>query len=88
VGCKANVQEVPTVVVEFSPGLLGLYGLCHCRDEVVTLLPGGLEVFCELHSEASKELHGTMQNLYFHHASENELIVLPEIPKTSSELMA
>jgi hypothetical protein len=43
-----DVQEVPTVVLEFSPGLLGLYGLWHCYDEAVTLLPVGLDVFCDL----------------------------------------
>jgi hypothetical protein len=32
---KADVQEVPTVVLEFSPELLGLYGVWHCHDEAV-----------------------------------------------------
>jgi hypothetical protein len=79
-GCKENVQEVPAVVSEFSPGLLGLYGVWHCHDEVVPLLPVGLEVFCELHHEASTELHTTMQNSHFHHSSENELTVLLQNP--------
>jgi hypothetical protein len=34
--------------------------------------------FCQLHPEASTELHGTMQNSHFHHTSENGLTVLPE----------
>jgi hypothetical protein len=45
------------VVLEFSPGLLGLYGVWQCHDEAVPLLPVGPEVFCELHPEASTELH-------------------------------
>jgi hypothetical protein len=36
--CKANVQ-VPTVVLELSSGLLGLYGVWHCHDEAVPRLP-------------------------------------------------
>jgi hypothetical protein len=80
--CKAHVQDVPTIVLEFSLGLLGLYGVWHCHDEAVPLLTVGLDVFCELHSEASTELHSTMQNSHFHHASENWLTVLPENPKT------
>jgi hypothetical protein len=40
--------------------------------------------FCELHPEASTELHSTMQNSHFHQASENGLTVLPENPKTVS----
>jgi hypothetical protein len=52
-GCKEDVQEVLTVVLEFSSGLLGLCGVWHCHDEAVTLLPGGLDVFCEKHPEAS-----------------------------------
>jgi hypothetical protein len=36
---KADVQEVPTVVLEISPGLLGLYGVWHYHDEAVPLLP-------------------------------------------------
>jgi hypothetical protein len=80
-GCKADVQEVSTIVLEFSPGLLGLYGVWHCHDEAVHLLPVGLEVFCELHIEASTGLHSTIQNLHFHHASENWLTVLPVNPK-------
>jgi hypothetical protein len=80
-GCKVDVQKVPTVVLEFSPGLLRLYAFWHCHD-VVPLLPVGLEVFCELHLEASTELHGMLQNSYFHHASETGLAALPENPKT------
>jgi hypothetical protein len=68
-GCKANIQEVATVVLEFSPGLLRLYGVWHCHDEVVPLLPVGLNVFCELNLKASTELHSTMQNSHFHHSS-------------------
>jgi hypothetical protein len=59
-----------------------MYGVLHCHDKAVTLLPVGLDVFCELHPEASTELHDTMQNSHFYHASENGLIVLPENPKT------
>jgi hypothetical protein len=77
-----DVQEAPAVVLEFSPGLLGLYGVWHCRDEAVPLMPVGLDVFCELYPEASAELHNMMQNSQFHHASENGLIVLPKNPKT------
>jgi hypothetical protein len=81
--CKADVQELPTVILKFSPGLLGLYGGWHCRrDEAVPLLPVGLDVFCELVPEASTELHSTMQNPHFRLASENRLTVLPENPKT------
>jgi hypothetical protein len=58
-GCKVHVQEVPTVVLEISPGLLGLYGVWHRHDEAVPLLTAGLDVFCELHPEASTELHST-----------------------------
>jgi hypothetical protein len=78
----ADVQEVPTVVLEFSPGLLGLYGVWHCHDEAVPYLPVGVDFFYELHPEASTELHSMMQNSHFHHASENGLNVLPENPKT------
>jgi hypothetical protein len=81
-GYKANVQEVPTAVLELCSGLLGLYGVWHCHDEAVPLLPAGLDVFCELHPEASTELHSTMQISHFRHASENWLPVLPENPKT------
>jgi hypothetical protein len=81
-GCKADVQEVPTVVLEFSPGLLGLYDIWHCHHEAVPLLPLGLDVFWELHPEASTELHSAMQNSCFHHTSENRQTVLPENPKT------
>jgi hypothetical protein len=62
--------------------LLGLYGVWHCHDEAVILLPVGLDAFNELHPEASTELHNTMQNSHFHHASEYWLTVLPENPKT------
>jgi hypothetical protein len=51
-----NVQELLTVVLEFSPGLPGLYGVWHC-DETVPCLPVGLDVFCEFHPEASTERH-------------------------------
>jgi hypothetical protein len=61
----------------FCPGLLWLYGVWHCHDEAVPLLLVGLDAFCELHPEASTELHSTMQNSHFHHASENGLTVLP-----------
>jgi hypothetical protein len=81
-GCKADVQEVPTVVLEFSPGLLVLYGVWHCHDEAVPLLSVGLDVSRELHPEASAELHSMMQNSHFHLASKNDLTVLPENPKT------
>jgi hypothetical protein len=40
-----DVQEVPTIVLEFSPGFLWLYGIWHYHDEAVPLLPGGLDVF-------------------------------------------
>jgi hypothetical protein len=66
----AHVQEVPTVVLEFSPWLLGPCEVWNCHDKVVHLLPVGLEVFCELHPKASVELHSTMQNSHFYHASE------------------
>jgi hypothetical protein len=81
-GCKVDVQEVPTVVLEFSLWLLGLYGVWHCHDEAVPFLLVGLDIFCEFHSEASTELHSMMQKSQFHHASENGLIELPENPKT------
>jgi hypothetical protein len=61
--------------------LLGLYGIWHCYDEAVLLLPVGQDVFCKLHPEAWTELHITMQNSHFHHASENGLTILPENPK-------
>jgi hypothetical protein len=70
--CKAEVQEVPTVVLELSSGFLELY---------VILMPVGLDVFCELHPEASTELHSKMQNSHFHHTSEIGLSVFPENPK-------
>jgi hypothetical protein len=78
----ADVQEVTTEVLEFSPGLLGLYGVWHCHDEAVPLLQVGLDVFCELHPKASTELHSTRQNSHFHHTSKDGLRVLPENPKT------
>jgi hypothetical protein len=65
-----DVQEVPTVL-ESSSGLLGLYGVWHCHDEAVPLLPVGLDSFCELHPKASTELHSMIQNSHFHHTSEN-----------------
>jgi hypothetical protein len=46
-------KQVPTAVLAFSPGLLRLYGVWHCHDEALPLLPVGLDVFCELHPEAS-----------------------------------
>jgi hypothetical protein len=55
-----DVQEVPSVVLEFSPGLLGLYVVWHCHDEAIPLLPVGLDIICELYSEASTELHSMM----------------------------
>jgi hypothetical protein len=69
-GCKAEVQ-VPTIVLEFYPGLLELYGFWHCYDEEVPLLPAGLDIFWELHPEASTELHSTMQNSCSPQASES-----------------
>jgi hypothetical protein len=66
---KVDVQEVPIVVPEFSPGLLWLYGVWHCHDETVRLLPVGLDVFYELHPEVSTELHSTTQHSHFHQAS-------------------
>jgi hypothetical protein len=59
-----DVQEVPTVVLEFSPGLLRLYGVWHCHDKAVPILPAGLDVFYKLHPEPSTELHSMMQNSY------------------------
>jgi hypothetical protein len=55
--CKADVQEVPTAVLEFSPALLGLYGVWHCHGETVPLLPVGQDSLCELDPEAWTELH-------------------------------
>jgi hypothetical protein len=77
-----DVQVVSNVVVEFSPGLLGLYGVWHCHDEAVPCFPVSLDVFCELHPETSTELHNMMQNSHFHRASENGLTVLPENSET------
>jgi hypothetical protein len=59
--------------------LLQLYGAWHCDDEAIPLLPVGRDIFCELHPEASTELHSMMQNSHFCHASENDL----KIPKCS-----
>jgi hypothetical protein len=77
-----DVKEVPTVVLEFCPGLLELYGVWHCHDDAAPLLPVTLDVFYELHPKASTELHRMMQNSHFHHASENGLTVIPENLKT------
>jgi hypothetical protein len=77
-----HIQEVPTAVLEFSPGLLRLYVIWHCHDEAVLLLPVGLDVFCDFHPEASIKLHSMMQNSHFYHPSENRLTVLPEKLKT------
>jgi hypothetical protein len=44
-------------------------------------LPVDMDFFCELLPEASTELHSTMHNSHFYHATENELTVLPENPK-------
>jgi hypothetical protein len=63
--------------------LLGLYGVSHCHDEAVLFLSVGLDVFCELHPEASTELHSMIQNSHCHHTSENGLTVLPENPKNT-----
>jgi hypothetical protein len=76
------IQEVPTVILEYSPGLLYLYGIWHCHDEAIPLLPFGLDVFCELCPLVSTELHSILQNSHLHHASKNALTVLPENPKT------
>jgi hypothetical protein len=80
-GCKADAQEVPSVVLEFSPGLLGPYEAWLCHDEAELHMQVGLDIFCELHPKASTELHTTMQNSHFHHASESGLTVLPHNPK-------
>jgi hypothetical protein len=58
--------------------LLGLCGVWHSHDEAVPLLPVGLDGNCVLHPEASTELHSTMQNSHFHHASENGLTENPQ----------
>jgi hypothetical protein len=78
---KAVVQGVPTVVLEFSPGLVRLYAAWRCHDEAVSILPVGLDGFCKLHPEASRELYSTIRNSHFHHASENGP-VLHENPQT------
>jgi hypothetical protein len=77
-----RMTNVPTVVLESSPGLLGLYEVWHCHDATSHLLSSGLEVFYGLHREYSTELYSMKQNSHFHHASANGLIVLPENPKT------
>jgi hypothetical protein len=77
-----DVQEVPTAVLELSPVLLRLYGVWHFQDEEVPLLPVGMDVFCELHPEASTELYSMMQNSCFHHTSDNGVTVLNENSKT------
>jgi hypothetical protein len=56
-----DVQEVPTVVLEFSSRLFGLYGVWHFHDKAVLILPVGLDVSCELHPDTSTEL---LQYLY------------------------
>jgi hypothetical protein len=68
-GCKTNVPEISTVVLELSPGLLGLYPVWHCHDKVVFLMPVGLDVFCGLHPETSTELYSIVQNSNFHRVS-------------------
>jgi hypothetical protein len=55
-----DIQEVSTVVLEFSPGLLGLYGVWHFQDETAPFLPVVMDVFGELHPEALTELHSAM----------------------------
>jgi hypothetical protein len=79
----ADIQEVPTVVFQFSPGILGLYVVSHCYDEVVPIFPVGLKVSCEFHPEAPTELQSTrtMQTSHFLRASENGLKEFPENPK-------
>jgi hypothetical protein len=81
-GCKADVQEDSTVILKFSPEIFGLYGVPHCHDEAVLLLPVGLEVFCKFHPETSAELQSTMQNSHFHLFSENGLTVLSDNSNT------
>jgi hypothetical protein len=76
----ADVQGVPIVVFKSYRGLLGLYGVWHCHDEAVPLLPVGLDIFCKLHPKAPTEFHSTMQNSRFNHTSENGLTVLSENP--------
>jgi hypothetical protein len=39
----ANVQGVPTVVLEFSSGFLGICGVWYFHDEAVLLLPVALD---------------------------------------------
>jgi hypothetical protein len=47
-----DVEDVSAVVLEFSPGLFGLYGVFNCHDKAVSLLAIGLDVFCELQNIA------------------------------------
>jgi hypothetical protein len=61
-GCNADVQEVPTVVLEFSPGLFWAVWISYFLDKAVPFLPVGLDIFCELHPKASTELYSMMQN--------------------------
>jgi hypothetical protein len=84
---KADVQEVPVVVLGFSLGLLGLYEIWHCHDEAVPLLPVGLDIFCKLHLKAPTELHSKMQNSHFYHTSENGLTVLPDNPTGGGKIL-
>jgi hypothetical protein len=82
-GCNVDVQTVPNllVVLEFSPGFLGLYWVWNYHDEAVLFLLVGLDIFYELHPKASTQLYSMIQNSHFHHISENGLTVLPENPK-------
>jgi hypothetical protein len=77
---RRMIKKFPSAVLEFSAALLGLFGVWHCHEEVIHLLPVGLEVFCEMYPKASTELPNIMQNSYFHYASENWLTVLRENP--------
>jgi hypothetical protein len=45
-GCKVDVQEVPTIVLEFSHELHGLYGVWHCHDEAVGQLAWTFSANC------------------------------------------
>jgi hypothetical protein len=44
-GCKADVQKVPNVVLEFSPVLLGLYLVWHCHNKDFNLKFHAVTVF-------------------------------------------
>jgi hypothetical protein len=77
-GRKADVQEVPTVVTEFSPGLLGLCAVWHFHDKTLAILPFGQDISCKMRPKPSTELHSTMQNSHF----TTLLKILPENPKT------